>query len=70
MSNSSLLIRREYPSYVIMKFSSSGIQNNVMQVSTRTISYRGYLITLFWQDSTSIAGFYFRDFLGKHEKGH
>lgn len=63
MSNSSFLIRREYSSYVIMKFSSSAIQNNVMQVSTRTISYRGYLISLFWQDSISIAGFYFRDFL-------
>lgn len=33
VSNSSFLIRREYSSYVIMKFSSSAIQNNVMQVS-------------------------------------
>ena len=63
MSSSSFLIRSEYSSYVIMKFSSSAIQNNVMQVSTRTISYRRYLITLFWQDSISIAGFYFCDFL-------
>ena len=68
MNSSSFLIRREYSSYVIMKFSSSAIQNNVMQVSTRTISYREYLISLSWQDSISIAGFYFRDFLWANMK--
>ena len=51
-----------------MKLSSSAIQNNAMQVSTRTISYRGYLISLFWRDSISIAGFYFRDFLWANMK--
>ena len=68
MSSSSFLIRREYSSYVIMKFSSSAIQNNVMQVSlyyndllSRTPNFAILARQYF-------AGFYFRDFLWANMK--